>query len=135
TVGRVGFGFLADRLGGPMAATLSYGCTAGGVAALLALEAQPGVGWLAVFALLFGLGVGARGLIITAIASERFGGRRFGLIYGVLNLGNGLAGALGPWFGGVVHDVSGSYRVAFAASIAFCACGSACFWLARRPAP
>jgi len=135
TVGRVGFGFLADRLGGPMAATLSYGCTAGGIAALLALEALPGVGWLVVFALLFGLGFGARGPIITAIASEWFGGRRFGLIYGVLNLGNGLAGALGPWFGGVVHDVSGSYRVAFAASIAFCACGSACFWLARRPAP
>jgi MFS family permease len=135
TVGRAGFGFLADRLGGPLAATLSYGCTAGGVAALLALEAVPGVGWLAVFALLFGLGFGARGPIITAIASEWFGGRRFGVIYGVLNLGNGLAGAIGPWFAGFVHDVSGSYRAAFAASIAFCACGSACFWLARRRAP
>jgi MFS family permease len=135
TVGRAGFGFLADRLGGPLAATLSFGCTAGGVGALLALEAVPNVGWLAVFALLFGLGFGARGPIITAIASEWFGGRRFGLIYGVLNLGNGLAGAIGPWFAGFVHDVSGSYRVAFAASIAFCACGSACFWLARRRAP
>jgi cyanate permease len=57
------------------------------------------------------------------------------VIYGVLNLGNGLAGAIGPWFGGFVHDVSGSYRIAFAASIAFCVCGSACFWGARRRAP
>jgi len=135
TVGRAGFGLLADRLGGPLAATLSFACTAGGAAALLALEAVPGVGWLVVFALLFGLGFGARGPIITAIASEWFAGRRFGVIYGVLNLGNGLAGAIGPWFGGFVHDVSGSYRIAFAASIAFCACGSACFWLARRRAP
>jgi MFS family permease len=133
TVGRVGFGFLADRLGGPLAATLSFGCTAGGAAALLALEALPGAGWLAVFAVLFGLGFGARGPIITAIASEQFGGRRFGVIYGVLNLGNGLAGAIGPWFGGVVHDVSGSYRIAFLAAIGFSACGAACFWLARRP--
>jgi len=132
TVGRAGFGVLADRLGGPLAATLSFGCTAGGAAALLALEVVPGAGWLVVFALLFGLGFGARGPIITAIASDWFGGRRFGVIYGVLNLGNGLAGALGPWFGGFVHDVSGSYRIAFAASIVFCACGSACFWLARR---
>jgi len=134
TVGRAGFGLLADRLGGPLAATLSFGCTAGGAAALLALDALPGAGWLVVFAVLFGLGFGARGPIITAIASEWFGGRRFGVIYGVLNLGNGLAGAIGPWFGGFVHDVSGSYRIAFAASIAFCACGSACFWLAHRRA-
>lgn len=135
TVGRASFGLLADRLGGPLAATLSFGCTAGGAAALLALEAVPGAGWLVVFAVLFGLGFGARGPIITAIASDWFGGRRFGVIYGVLNLGNGLAGAIGPWFGGFVHDVSGSYRIAFAASIAFCVCGSACFWGAHRRAP
>jgi MFS family permease len=135
SIGRVGFGFAADRFGGPLAATLSYACTAAGTAALLALEIVPGAGWLAVFSVLFGLGFGARGPIITAMASERFGGRHFGVIYGVLNLGNGLAGAIGPWFGGVVHDVTGSYRVAFLAAMAFSACGATCFWLARRPPP
>ncbi len=135
SLGRVGFGFAADRFGGPLAATLSYACTAGGTAALLALDVAPGAGWLVIFSLLFGLGFGARGPIITAMASERFGGRRFGVIYGVLNLGNGVAGAIGPWFGGVVHDVTGSYRLAFLAAIAFCGCGATCFWLARRPAP
>jgi MFS family permease len=135
SVGRVGFGFAADRFGGPAAATLSYACTAGGTAALLALEVMPGAGWLVIFSILFGLGFGARGPIITAMATERFGGPRFGVIYGVLNLGNGVAGAIGPWFGGVVHDVTGSYRVAFLAAMAFCACGSTCFWLARRPSP
>jgi MFS family permease len=135
SLGRVGFGFAADRFGGPLAATLSYACTAGGTAALLALDVAPGAGWLVIFSLLFGLGFGARGPIITAMASERFGGRRFGVIYGVLNLGNGVAGAIGPWFGGVVHDVTGSYRLAFLAAIAFSGCGAACFWLARRPAP
>jgi MFS family permease len=133
TVGRVAFGFAADRFGGPPTATLSYACTAGGTAALLALELVPGGAWLVVFAALFGLGFGARGPIITAMASEWFGGRRFGVIYGILNLGNGVAGAIGPWFGGFVHDVTGSYRVAFLAAIAFSACGAGCFWLARRP--
>jgi MFS family permease len=60
---------------------------------------------------------------------------RLGVIYGVLNLGNGLGGGLGPCFGGVVHDVTGSYRIAFLAALAFSGCGAACFWLARRPAP
>ena len=135
SIGRISFGFAVDRLGGPLAATLSYGCTAAGALALLALEGDPRVEWLVAYALVFGLGFGARGPIITAMASDLFGGRRFGLIYGVLNLGNGLAGAIGPWFGGVVHDVSGSYRLAFMASIVFSACGSACFWLSRRRAP
>jgi MFS family permease len=135
SIGRVGFGFAADRFGGPLAATLSYACTAGGTAALLVLAAVPGAGWLVAFAILFGLGFGARGPIITAMASEWFGGRRFGVIYGILNLGNGVAGAIGPWFGGIVHDVTGSYRMAFLAAIAFSACGATCFWLARRPAP
>lgn len=133
TVGRVGFGIAADRVGGPWAATLSFACTAGGALALVALEAWPHVGWLFAFALLFGLGFGARGPIITAMASDWFGGRHFGAIYGVMNLANGIGAALGPWFGGVVHDVTGSYRLAFLTAMVCCAVGAACFWLARRP--
>jgi MFS family permease len=131
TIGRVVFGTMADRFGGPLAATLSFACTAAGALAMVALEAWPHGAWLVAFALFFGLGFGARGPIITAMASERFGGRHFGAIYGVLNLGNGIGGALGPWFGGAVHDVTGSYRLAFVTAIACCGIGAACFWGAR----
>jgi MFS family permease len=134
-VGRVSFGFAADRFGGALAATTSYACTAAGVLALLALESDGRAGWLVAYAILFGLGFGARGPIITAMASDLFGGRRFGVIYGALSVGNGLGGAIGPWFGGVVHDVLGSYRVVFLTSVAFCLLGSACFWLASRRVP
>lgn len=135
SVGRVGFGFLADRFGGPLAATISYACTAAGALALVALEAFPFTAWLAAYAVLFGLGFGARGPIITAMASERFAGRNFGVIYGVLNVANGIGAAIGPWFGGIVHDTAGSYRLAFASSVVFCAVGAVCFWLAARRAP
>ena len=130
-VGRASFGLAADRIGGPLAATISYGCT--GVWRRwrsLALDSDRRAGWLVAYALLFGLGFGARGPIITAMASDLFGGRRFGVIYGALSVGNGIGGAIGPWFGGVVHDVMGSYRVVFLTSVVFCAVGSACFWLA-----
>jgi MFS family permease len=133
TVGRVVFGIMADRVGGPWAATLSFACTAAGTLALIVLEAWPRGAWLGIFAFFFGLGFGARGPIITAMASERFGGRHFGAIYGALNVGNGLGAALGPWFGGVVHDVTGSYRLAFLTAMACCAIGAACFWGARLP--
>ena len=116
-VGRVSFGLAADRFGGPLAATISYGCTACGSLCAPGARQRPTRGWLVVYALLFGLGFGARGPIITAMASDLFGGRRFGVIYGALSVGNGIGGAIGPWFGGVVHDVMGSYRVVFLTSM------------------
>jgi len=132
-VGRIVFGVAADRIGRAASASLSYACTAVGTLCLLSLEFSRHAASLYGYALLFGLGFGARGPIITAMASSLFQGRRFGVIYGILSIGNGVGGAVGPWFGGAIHDATGSYRVAFFITIVFCALGSACFWLARPP--
>ncbi len=133
TAGRVLFGMAADRIGRPASATLSYVCTALGTLCLLGLATWRHPAALYAYALLFGLGFGARGPIITAMASELFQGRRFGVIYGILSIGNGLGGGLGPWFGGVMHDLTGSYQLVFLIAVGFCAMATACFWLARPP--
>src|SRR5436309_2910910 len=127
-VGLLVFGVAADRIGRAPSATLSYACTAAGTLCLLGLETWRHPAPLYAYALLFGLGFGARGPIITAMASELFQGRRFGVIYGILSVGNGLGGALGPWFGGAIHDLTGSYRVAFLITVLLCAMGAGCFW-------
>ena len=132
-VGRIVFGFAADRIGRAMSATISYACTAAGTLCLLALETWRDAAPLYAYALFFGLGFGARGPIITAIAAQLFQGRRFGVIYGILSVGNGVGGAIAPWFGGAIHDLTGSYRVAFLVAVGFCALGATCFWLARPP--
>jgi MFS family permease len=132
-VGRIVFGFAADRIGRAMSATISYACTAVGTLCLLGLETWRDAAPLYAYALFFGLGFGARGPIITAIAAQLFQGRRFGVIYGILSIGNGVGGAVAPWFGGAVHDLTGSYRVAFLVAVGFCALGATCFWLARPP--
>jgi MFS family permease len=132
-VGRILFGMAADRIGRAASATISYGCTALGTLCLLSLEISPHAAALYAYALFFGLGFGARGPIITAMAAQIFPGRRFGVIYGILSVGNGIGGGVAPWFGGFVYDLTGSYRVAFLIAVAFCAIGSACFWLARPP--
>ena len=129
-VGRIGFGIAADRIGRAPSATISYGCTAVGTLCLLGLEVWPHAAALYAYALFFGLGFGARGPIITAMASQLFPGR-FGAIYGFLSVGNGIGGGIAPWFGGFVHDLTGSYRLAFLIAVGFCAVGSTCFWLAR----
>ncbi|HEX3175586.1 MAG TPA: MFS transporter [Methylomirabilota bacterium] len=133
--GRVLFGFAADRIGRALSATISYACTALGTLALLSIEPWRHVAGLYAYAALFGLGFGARGPIITAIAAARFPGRRFGAIYGFMSIGNGLGGALGPWFAGAVFDVTGSYRIPFLVATLFCVAGSICFWLAEPRGP
>ncbi len=131
--GRIVFGVAADRIGRAASATLSYACTALGTLCLLGIETWRHPAPLYAYALLFGLGFGARGPIITAMASQLFQGKRFGVIYGILSVGNGIGGGIGPWFGGAIHDVTGSYQAAFLISIVFCALGAAGFWLARPP--
>jgi MFS family permease len=130
-VGRIVFGYAADRIGRALSATISYACTAVGTLALLSIEYSPSAIALYAYALLFGLGFGARGPIITAIAAQLFPGRRFGAIYGYLSVGNGLGGAVGPWFAGALFDVTGSYRTPFLIATGFCVAGSICFWLAE----
>jgi MFS family permease len=134
-VGRIVFGVAADRIGRATSATISYGCTAVGTLCLLGLEVWPHAAALYAYALFFGLGFGARGPIITAMASQLFPGRRFGVIYGMLSVGNGIGGGVAPWFAGLVYDLTGSYRVAFLIAVGFCVLGSACFWLARPRSP
>jgi MFS family permease len=129
--GRIVFGVAADGIGRAWSATISYACTAAGTLALLSVEIWHSPAGLYAYALLFGLGFGARGPIITAMAAELFPGRRFGAIYGYLSIGNGVGGAIGPWFAGALFDVTGSYRIAFLIATLFCAAGSACFWLAQ----
>jgi cyanate permease len=48
-------------------------------------------------------------------------------------VGASIGGGVAPWFGGVVHDFTGSYHAAFLVAVGFCAVASACFWLARPP--
>src|SRR2546422_622273 len=104
TVGRIVFGVAADRIGRTTSATISYGCTAVGTLCLLGLEVWPHAAALYAYALFFGLGFGARGPIITAMASQLFPGRRFGVIYGMLSVGNEIGGGLAPAVcGGVPH--------------------------------
>jgi cyanate permease len=38
-------------------------------------------------------------------------------VLGLITLGNRLGSAVGPWLGGVIYDLTGSYRAAFAVAV------------------
>ncbi len=126
-------GTLSDYLGREISAILAYGISILGVfcALLITSPDQHLLLWL--HACFFGLTWGARGPAITAKTADLFPGPRLGTILGVITIGSGLGAAIGSWGAGWVHDVTGSYRVAFMMSIASYACGTAAFWALRRP--
>ena len=130
--GRMLFGVLSDRLGRFGGVTLSVVFSQLGILALLALDDTSVVWPLYVYAICFGLGYGARGPIISAIAADRFPGRSFATIFGFISIGHGLGGALGPWYGGAMYDRLGSYNLAFALSIVSLCGVIACFWVATH---
>jgi MFS family permease len=131
-VGRVTFGALSDRWGRVPTALLSYVATAGGTLALLLL-APGSPGWLLwAYVLPFGLTLGARGPIVAALTADVYRGRSFGAVLGVITFGNRVGSAIGPWLGGVIYDVTGSYRLAFAVSIAALSLAAGAFTAAGR---
>ena len=127
-------GWLSDRIGRELAGVITYGTSIFGVicAMLITSPEQHFLLWL--HACFFGLTWGARGPSITAKTADLFPGPQLGTILGAITMGTGVGSALGSWLAGFTFDVTGSYRVAFALSIFFYACGSVGFWMLRRPA-
>ena len=132
--GRLLFGALSDRLGRFGGVTLSVVFSQLGILALLMLDGVTVMWPLHLYAVCFGLGYGARGPIISAIAADRFPGRSFATIFGFISIGHGLGGALGPWYSGAMYDRLGSYTLAFLlACVSLCGV-IGCFWVATRRA-
>jgi sugar phosphate permease len=105
--------FVSDRLGREKVFIPSCLISALAVILLFLMKdtSQP---WMAfLFAVLFGLGVGAAGPVFFTMVADLFQGRYFGSIQGTVVLGFSLGGALGPWLAGYMHDRTGSYFPTF----------------------
>jgi MFS family permease len=115
-ISRVGSGFLADRLGG--LATLLIGSAAQMTALTLYLM-MDGLTSLYVISALFGLFQGGLVPSYAIIIRESFPAKEAGGRVGVVMMMTLLGMALGGWMSGVIFDLTGSYRVAFANGVAW----------------
>ncbi|MBI4641612.1 MAG: MFS transporter [Candidatus Tectomicrobia bacterium] len=109
SVGSIGGGVIADRRGKEQAFLWITALEVVGIVLLATLTGPPHTSQLYLSALLFGLGSGASSSIGLAATADIFHGRHFATIYAMTNIGYGLGGAFGPWFGGYVYDRLGSY--------------------------
>ena len=120
---KLGFGWIADRIGSKPSLLLDYGLLTVSALLLLVLP-HPTLVW--VFVAAFGFATAARDVVTPLIITRCFGVRHLSQIYGVLMLTLLPGGTLGPIFAGAVHDATGSYFGAFASFAAL----NALAWLA-----
>jgi len=128
--GQIGLGALSDRVGREWIWTASCAGFAICYAALIALEAGPSLPLLYVMiAAQGGMGYAATS-VMGPIVAEIFEGRHYGSIFGTLTIALIVGGAGGPFVAGVIHDVTGSYRLVFALAIALCVVSAVAVWIA-----
>ncbi|MGH7396052.1 MAG: MFS transporter [Candidatus Rokuibacteriota bacterium] len=127
--GRALAGLIADRFGGPTAGFLSFSCSLLGMLCLLGMEARPLGALAAGYVLFLFLPLGSRAIIVTVLLSRLAPPAHYGVIFGLLGIGNNLGAALGPWLSGVLFDRTGSYLVIY-----LCAFGIALTGLAALAA-
>src|ERR1700730_17673529 len=129
-VSRVGSGWIADKVGG--VTTLLLGSTLQGVALVVYLMAD-GLTSLYLASALFGLFQGGIVPSYAIIVREYFPPREAATRVG-LSVSSTIVGmALGGWMGGVLFDMTGSYRAAFINGIAWNVLNAAiAMWLLMR---
>jgi len=131
--GRLGMGWLADRLPKKYVMLLIYALVASAIPVLF-LTGTPGAIYL--FALVFGIGLAGEYMVIPLMAAELFGVRVLGRAMGVVLTADGVAEALAPVLVGRMRDVTGSYVTGFATVIGFALAGAiAVAFLPRTPSP
>ena len=128
--GQIVLGGLSDRIGRETVWTV--GCIGFAICygALIALESGPSpvLLWLMV------ISQGTLGYAMTSVMGpivvEIFEGPHYGSIFGTLTIALICGGAAGPFVTGLIHDATGSYRLAFLLAIACCVVSAAAIWLA-----
>jgi MFS family permease len=68
--------------------------------------------------------------VMGPIVAEIFEGPHYGSIFGTITVALIGGGAAGPWITGIIHDATGSYRLAFLLVIACCIISVAAIWIA-----
>src|SRR3989442_11069166 len=70
--------------------------------------------WLVAFATVYGLTRGAQSFVTSLAWADYFGREAQGAIRGLASPFRHLSAAAGPIVGGVLYDITGDYRLAFA---------------------
>src|SRR5262249_32283017 len=126
-------GWLSDRVGRGWIFALGTAVAILGIASLAAVRGPQDLVLLLLYAM-SGFGLGMPIAPLPALPADAFAGPHLGASLGVVQAGGGLGGAIGPFLGGWLFDVTGSYGLAFTAASVAVAGSAVAAWFAARPA-
>jgi MFS family permease len=126
---------ISDYIGRKPTVVLACGLAIGALSSLLIVSETSQPWLLYLFTWSLGYGTGLYSPTLFASAADLFHGEHFGTIAGLLLVGLGVGGAIGPWLGGHMYDVSASYRGAFVLSLACYGLAGVSFLVGVRTRP
>jgi sugar phosphate permease len=131
-VGKIGSGYLADRMSPRLVTAGVFLSQAIGLAVLL--QAGGSVAGVVVFALVFGYSMGAVVALQPMMAVHCFGMASIATILGAMVAVTSVFNALGPITAGFVYDATGAYTIIFVAYVAIdCLAAGLIYFLGRQP--
>jgi len=129
-VGRVGGGWLSDRIGRKI--MLATAMTIQGIC-LFFLPKIITSKALYIFIVVYGISYGCWAPFFAPLTADIFGRTFLGTLWGIITISNGIGGAIGPLFAGWVYDTFASYCPAFIAGSIVSIIASILFVLLVKP--
>ena len=108
--GRLFAGMISDRVSAKGVAVVSSLIQ---FVTILSLVWSRELWMLYLFGLVHGLTFGSFGTSITVLIGRTFDLDDIGKVLGILEVGIFIGGAIGPYLGGLIFDITGSYSLAF----------------------
>jgi MFS family permease len=128
----MGSGVLSDRFGYRQVVSASFVGTASGMAILVWIAFAPAPWLLALFVPVYGLCMGVRGPIVSSLASRYFAGPNVATIYGGIYAANAIGAACGAFVGGLLHDLTGGYKIGLGVALVCIGIATTPFWTVRE---
>jgi len=107
--GRLGFGWLGDKISRKLVAAMSYIMIGSGTLCF-ACASSMSIWLLAPFLILMGIGYGGSNALLPSLTREHFGRANFGSIYGIIEGIGTIGNIMGPAIAGWAYDNWGSYQ-------------------------
>jgi len=123
-------GLVSDRIGRELTVTIGTLLGISGIVVLMLIQ-DPSQPWmLYYYALSLGIGIGICAPTTAAAITDIFQGPQVGFVFGAIWFCFAVGGAIGPWLGGWLFELSGNYWLAFIVAIALYALACVALWLA-----
>jgi len=123
-------GLISDRIGREITLTIGTVLGISGIVVLMLIRDASHPWMLYYYTISLGIGRGLFSPTLAAAITDIFQGPRVGSIMGAIWFCFSVGGAIGPWLGGWLFELSGNYMGAFSVAIALFALACAAIWLA-----